>query len=383
MRRLLSVLTLLAVVVAWGPAPASGAPVPAPAPPVDGFPVPNPPAVGAKTWILYDDTYGVVLGAKDPDLERPMASTTKIMTALVAIEEGDLSSEITVSNRAAAIGEAEIGLVPGETLPMKALVSALLIRSANDAAMAVAEGVGGTVEGFVDLMNAKARELGLEHTSFANPHGLDAPGHYSSARDLLTMSLAGMEHSEFAGPVGSTKVALRDSPEGRRRVASTTNRLFERMDGVIGVKTGFTSGALLVMVAAAERDGRRLYAVVMGSGGRGGHFDDAQALLEYGFDEFGVVPVIAAGDPYATLRTSATVERLTAAASVEALMHLAASGVYGEPELTSDGDQAVLTVEAPEPQVVELERAESEPLPGVGEALAWFGRYWSAVTGNG
>lgn len=380
MRKLLLLLIALALVVVS--APVAGAAVPATVPPVDGFPVPSPPEVGAETWILYDDTYGVVLASDEEDVERALASTTKIMTALVALEEGDLESQVVVSARAAGIGEAEIGLVPGERLPMKALVAALLVRSANDAAMAVAEGVGGSVEGFVAMMNDKAAELGLEHTSFANPHGLDAPGHYSSAADLLTMARAAMENPEFADMVGATKVALRDAPDGTRRVAETTNRLFERMDGVIGVKTGFTSRAALVMVAAAERDGRRLYAVVMGSKGRGGHFDDAQALLEYGFESFGVVPLIAAGEPYATLRTSSTEERLNAAASVEVLVHLAGARI-DEPRLVVEGDQAVISVESPEEVTVELERQEPEPLPGLEDAFAWVGRYWGYLTGNG
>lgn len=380
MRRLLVAVVALALVVSA--APAAGAGVPATVPPVDGFPVPSPPEVGAETWVLFDDTYGVVLGAEGADVERALASTTKIMTALVALEEGDLDSQVAVSARAAGIGEAEIGLVPGERLPLKALVAALLVRSANDAAVATAEAVGGSVEGFVGMMNDKAEELGLEHTSFANPHGLDAPGHYSSAADLLTLARVAMENPEFAEMVAARKVALRDAPDGTRRVAKTTNGLFERMDGVIGVKTGFTSRAALVMVAAAERDGRRLYAVVMGSKGRGGHFDDAQALLEYGFESFGVVPVIVAGEPYATLRTSSTEKRLTAAASVEALVHLSGARI-DEPRLAVEGDRAVISVDAPEAQSVELDRREPDPLPGVEDAFGWVGRYWEYLTGDG
>jgi serine-type D-Ala-D-Ala carboxypeptidase (penicillin-binding protein 5/6) len=366
------------------PLPAAARSLPAP-PPVEGFPVPPPPQVGAETWILYDDTYGVVLAADDPDERRALASTTKIMTALLAIEHGDLDRLVTVSSRAASVGEASIGLVAGEQVPLRALVAALLVRSGNDAATAVAEAVGGSVEGFVRLMNERAAELGLENTSFANPHGLDAADHYSSAADLLALSLVAMENPEFARYAESRKIAIRDSPTGIRRVATSTNRLLETYDGAIGVKTGFTSRAALVMVAAAERDGRRLYAVVMGSGGRGGHFDDAAALLDYGFSEFGVVPVISAGAPYATLRTSGTVERLQALGSVEVLVHLAGAGLLDPPSLAVQSDQAVLTATAPgdEPVVVELGRPEPAALPGLAEAVDWPLRYWRLLTGDG
>lgn len=382
MRRLVTFLALCLLVVV--PLPASARSLPAP-PPVEGFPVPPPPQVGAQTWILYDDTYDIVLAADDPDERRALASTTKIMTALLAIEDGDLDRLVTVSARAASVGEASIGLVAGERVPLRALVAALLVRSGNDAATAVAEAVGGSVEGFVELMNERAAELGLENTSFANPHGLDAPGHYSSAADLLTLSLVAMEHTEFARYAQSRKIALRDSPTGVRRVATSTNRLLESYEGAIGVKTGFTSQAALVMVAAAERDGRRLYAVVMGSGGRGGHFDDASALLDYGFSAFGVVPVITAGEPYATLRTSATVERLRAQGSVEVLVHLSGAGLLDPPSLAVESDHAVLTAAGPsdEPVTVALGRPEPGSLPGLAEAVDWPLRYWRLLTGDG
>jgi serine-type D-Ala-D-Ala carboxypeptidase (penicillin-binding protein 5/6) len=381
-RRLFTLLSLCLLVAVPLPAAARSLPPP---PPVDGFPVSPPPEVGAQTWILYDDTYGMVLGSRSPDERRALASTTKIMTALLAIEHGGLDELVTVSSRAASVGEASIGLVAGERVPLRALVAALLVRSGNDAAVAVAEAVAGSLEGFVALMNERAAELGLDNTSFANPHGLDAPGHYSSAADLLALTRVAMEHPEFARYVGSRKIAIRDAPTGVRRVATSTNRLLESYEGAIGVKTGFTSRAALVMVAAAERDGRRLYAVVMGSGGRGGHFDDAAALLDYGFDAFGVVPVIAAGEPYATLRTSVVAERLEAVASVEVLVHLAGVGLLDPPSLAVDSDRAVLTATGPadEQVVVELGRPQGAALPGLAEAVDWPRRYWRLLTGDG
>ena len=162
--------------------------------PVGPGAVPDPPEVSAPAWILYDATWDVVLAGEGVDEVRPMASTTKMMTALLAIEHGGLDDEVLVSPNAAAIGEAEIGLEPGERLTLRQLVTALMIRSANDASIAVAEHVAGSEEAFVALMNARAEELGLEETRFANPHGLDAPGHHSSARDLLSLAQPPVGH---------------------------------------------------------------------------------------------------------------------------------------------------------------------------------------------
>ena len=144
-------------------------------------------------------------------------------------------------------------------------------------------------------MNAKAAELGLVNTSFVNPHGLDHPDHYSSARDLLTVTLAAMDDPDFARLVEARSANLPANPDGEPRVAINRNELLATYPGAIGVKTGFTNQALLTLVAASEREGRRLYAVVLGSDD---HFGDATALLDYGFAEFGVmtlVPVASTG----------------------------------------------------------------------------------------
>ncbi|GIU93001.1 MAG: hypothetical protein KatS3mg011_1907 [Acidimicrobiia bacterium] len=259
-------------------------------PPPDPIPSRPTPSVTAQAWILYDDTFDLVLAEEEADQRRPMASTTKIMTALVALRHSEPGELVAVSRTAADVGESEIGLVAGERLPMAQLLSAMLVRSANDAAMAVAEHIGGTVDGFVEMMNSTAQELGLTNTHFANPHGLDAPDHYSSARDLLRLTLAAMDDPRFAQAVSSVRVRLPDSPSGAPRVAETTNRLLRDYPGAIGVKTGFTSRAGLVLVAAAERDGRRLYAVVMGSTD---HFGDATALLDHGFSAYPLLSLTA------------------------------------------------------------------------------------------
>ncbi len=351
--------------------PAAAAPVLELPPPVEAFPVPAPPEVTARSWILYDDTYGITLAEYEADAERPMASTTKIMTALVALDRADPEDLVTVSAEAAAVGESEIGLVAGEKFLLRTLLVAMLVRSANDAAVAIAEYAGGSVEGFVALMNAKAEELGLEHTRFANPHGLDARGHYSSARDLLTMARVAMADPEFARAVRTRKVSLRPAPDGTERFADATNLLLSTYPGAIGVKTGYTGQAGLVLVAAAERDGRRLYAVVMGSEGPGAHFADASALLDYGFDLFDVVPAVMTG----RLPTPEADPDLVATGRLEALVH---AGTV--PTVPSE------TVEEPDVPAAPVPVATArrgQPPAGLAEALGWFLRYWRVLMGDG
>ena len=295
MKSLIPRILLAVALVALLPGSAA---VAVPVPPDLHLPVPTAeyrpvPSVTAASWIVFDATDGVVLASRNPDEPRPMASTTKMMTALIALEESDPETVVTVSNRAADIGEAEIGLIAGEQLPIGDLIDSMIVRSANDAAVAVAEAIGGDVETFVELMNDRAAELGLTRTTFVNPHGLDAEGHVSTARDLLRLGLAAMANPAFRGAAVETEVSLPPAPDGTPRVAPATNELIQSYEGAIGVKTGFTFQAGLVLVAAAERDGRAIYAVVMGSEGVGAHFADAAALLDYGFGGHELVRAVA------------------------------------------------------------------------------------------
>lgn len=373
------VAAVVAVALALQPAVSAGAAPVAPALPIDGIPVDAPPSVSAKSWILYDDTHGVVLGALEPDVERAMASTTKVMTALVALRRGDPAQVVQISQNAIDAGESEIGLVLGEEIRLGLLIETALIRSANDAAVAVAEAVGGSEEGFVAMMNAEVEALGLEHSRFANPHGLDAPDHYSSARDLLDMTLAAMEFPAFAEAVRASQVAFPSAPDGTERIAKTTNRLLAEYEGAIGVKTGFTFRAGLVLIAAADRDGRRIYAVVMGSEGESAHFRDATALLDYGFSSFGVVPLVVAGEPYALRRSGQVEDVLTASANLEAFVYLAAAGLLTPQLAVENGDaELVLSDDLPE---VELAEPVRTPLPSLSSAFAWILDLWSELMG--
>lgn len=341
--------------------------------PVEGLAIDPPPEVTAEAWILFDDTYDLVLASENADDERAMASTTKIMTAMVAFEESTPDQTVIVSQRAADVGEAEVPLVQGEDIEIGSLTTGLLVRSANDAAIAVAEGVADSVGGFVDLMNAKAAELGLEHTHFANPHGLDQQGHYTSAADLLAMARAAMEIPEFSRAVSSHVYRFPADPNGVFRVVQNTNMLLWDYDGAIGVKTGYTFQAGRCLVAAAERDGRRIYAVVLGSDGEFDHFADAEALLDYGFESFGLVPLIVEGESYGVQRSGTVVDPLMAAATVEAFMHIAGAGLF-TPELQLVGGRPVLVAEGQDLEAsIEADPGE---LPSMSEAFSWFSHWF-------
>lgn len=240
---------------------------------------PELPAVSAASWVIYDVTGDVVLAEQAGDEQRPMASVTKVMTALVVRDRASLDDRIRISPTAAGVGESEIGLVAGERWSVRDLLYALLVRSANDAAVALAEHVGGSVAGFADLMNAKAAELGLSESAFANPHGLDEPGHHSSARDLAVLGSVLLQDDVLATMVRTGLVVFKAAPNGAARIAGNTNRLLGEYPGIAGVKTGFTGLAGKVLISALQTPDRLLVAVVMGSDD---HFADGRELLEYG-----------------------------------------------------------------------------------------------------
>ncbi|NIA24677.1 MAG: D-alanyl-D-alanine carboxypeptidase [Gammaproteobacteria bacterium] len=378
MRLITLVLLSIALVVASVP-PAVAAVQDVPPLPIYGAFAGAPPDVTAEAWILYDDTFDRVLAEHNADERRAMASTTKIMTALVALDQGNLDDPIRISARAAGVGEAEADLVEGEVWTLRDLLTALLVRSANDAAIAVAEGVGGSVEDFVVLMNDKAHDLGLENTQFVNPHGLDVPGHFTSARDLLTMTRAAMKNPLFATLVHTQTARLPDAPDGTQRIVHNTNQLLDIYPGAIGVKTGYTGNAGHVLVAGAENSGRRLYAVVMGSTDS---FGDATALLDYGLAEFGVIEVIMEGVTYAQRRSSTELQDMTADSTVKAFaakeeaitLRTGFEGAIPVVTATIDDETAGKTA---------LVGADLQRLPTLKDALAWAGRYWSWLWGDG
>lgn len=265
MNRLLTPIAALAAVTLVA------SPIRAPAPAA-------PPELTAEAWIAVDVDSGQTVFAQNADEERAMASVTKLMTALVVRDHTDLDERVRVTEAAVDVGESEIGLVAGEVWSVRDLLAALLVRSGNDAAYALAEYVGGSIEGFATLMNEKAAELGLEHSHFTNPHGLDEEGHYTSARDLATIGQAVLADDVLSQLVRTGIVRFKPAPDGTSRVAVNTNHLLNRYPGVVGMKTGYTSKAGRVLVTAFEVEDQTFVVVVMGSED---HFGDTAAILDY------------------------------------------------------------------------------------------------------
>jgi len=254
---------------------------------------------------------GRTLWSRAADDERAMASTTKIMTALVVLDHAAPDEVVTVSSRAAGVGEAEVDLVAGQKITVGELLEATLVRSANDAAFALAEHVGGSVEGFVDMMNQKAADLGLVHSSFANPHGLDAPGHYTSAADLATLAGIAMANTRFAEIVSLESVDVLGS-YGLKRY-DNSNKLLGTYEGADGVKTGWTNKAGYCVVASATRDQIGLVAVVLGTKDENERFKEARALLDWGFEHYRTVEVASAETTAAHIPVTDYLDRTVAA----------------------------------------------------------------------
>lgn len=237
-------------------------------------------SVGACSAVLMCAESGELLFELAPDQPRPMASTTKIMTALVAIENSSLDRIVTVSRDAVGIIGSSVYLREGEKISLESLLYALLLESANDAAEQIAITVGGDEEHFVAMMNEKAAQLGLEHTHFSNPHGLDSEGHYTTARELAALAAAALENETFARIVGTYKKTVQTEDGTESRLLVNHNRMLRSYDGAVGVKTGYTSAAGRCLVSAARRDGVTLIAVTLDDHG---DWADHTALLDAGF----------------------------------------------------------------------------------------------------
>ena len=229
--------------------------------------------------LLKDLRTGQVLFEQNADLSMAPASLTKIMSAIVILEEGDLDDQVTVSRQAAAAHRIKLYLKPGQVLPLRGLLEAMLIRSANDACLAAVEHVGGDEESFVEKMNAKAAAIGLPRTHFQNACGFDMPDHFSTAEDLAVLTEYAMGHETFAAIVKEPAAVIRTTDQRKKYIARTTNRLLGTMDGVIGVKTGYTSGAGRCLITVVTRDGRELLLVLLNARQR---WWRAHELLEYG-----------------------------------------------------------------------------------------------------
>lgn len=243
-------------------------------------------AVSAQKSIVLDATTGRVLFEKDADSRSLIASTTKIMTALIICEQCNVLDRMRIPKEAVGIEGSSMYLKEGEVLTIQELLYGLMLHSGNDAAVALAIYCGGTVEGFAQLMNDKARLLGLTGTHFENPNGLDSPGHYSTARDLAVLSSYAMENPIFAQTVSTKTVTI-----GTRNLRNH-NKLLWRVEGADGIKTGYTKAAGRILVSSAQRQGRRLIAVTINDGN---DWQDHADLLNNGFSDYSPQLIVSEG----------------------------------------------------------------------------------------
>lgn len=244
--------------------------------------------VASKAAILMDVNTGRVLWEQNADLQRAPASTTKMLTAIVAIEEGNVNDKVRVSKRASEEAGSSLWLQEGEVLKLQELLYGMMLKSGNDAAMAIAEHIGGSVEQFAEMMNNKAAEIGTKNSHFANPNGLPNDNHYSSAYDLAAIARYGLRNSLFSEIVKTRTKVIPDPFHEWDRKVYNTNRLLGKVEGIDGVKTGYTDAAGHCLVASATRNNHQLVAVVLGSANM---WEDSQRLLNYGFDRFEFLPL--------------------------------------------------------------------------------------------
>ncbi len=279
-----------------------------------------PPALSARTAILVSPQTGDVVYARRPDARRQVASTTKLMTALLTLEKVKLSDVLTAVRYSGASAESLLGLRAGERLTVADLLRALLLPSANDAAETIAVGVGGSPSRFVARMNRRARALGLRNTHYANPVGLDDPDNYSTARDLVKLAQVLLRNRFFAATVDRPNAILRSG--ARPRVIVNRNVLVRQVPFVDGVKTGHTSTAGYVLVGAATRGGVTMLSAVLGDPSESARDADSLALLRYGLGRYHRVTAVSAhrrlatasvedqGSAQVTLVASRTVRRV-------------------------------------------------------------------------
>jgi D-alanyl-D-alanine carboxypeptidase (penicillin-binding protein 5/6) len=278
-RRIAALITLAVfLMLVWGaarPVPAAAAAPPAP-------------TVHAKAFVVMDQRTGVVLASKSPNERLPMASTTKIMTGLLALEHfTDLNTVVRAPADSVGVGEDEIYLRKGERLTVDQLLMAVLIQSANDAAADLAEAVAGSQDRFVALMNAKAAALGLKNTHYTNPHGLDEPGHYTSAGDLTRLARLAMADPRFAGYVDRYTATIPWAGRTYKRVLVNHNSLLEHYPWIDGVKTGWTDDAGYCIAAAGTYHGHEVMVTLLGEPDDLHRMADAIKLFRWSAGQYG------------------------------------------------------------------------------------------------
>ena len=271
-------------------------------------------ATGAKACVVIDQASGRVLLSHNAEAPLPMASTTKVMTALLALESGDLDAPVTCSRNAFGVPGTSIYLSEGETLTLREMLYGLMLASGNDAAIALAEHIGGTIDDFCRMMTARAASLGCKNTVFLTPHGLPCEGHYTTAYDLALIAREGMTHPVFREIVGTSRATI--PWEGREydRVLNNKNKLLSTYAGATGIKTGYTKKAGRCLVFGANRNGMEIIGVVLNCPD---WFNEAARLMDMAFDRYEAVTMLHAGEVVSNIPVdhadSATVEAVLTA----------------------------------------------------------------------
>ena len=242
------------------------------------------PIINSRIGIIYDRKSGKVIWGKNENKRSAMASTTKIMTCIVVIENADLNAEVKVSAKAAGTGGSRLGLKKDDKITIKDLLYGLMLRSGNDAAVALAEYVGKDKEGFANLMNKKAKELGLKDTHFVTPHGLDDPEHYTTAYELAKIADYALKNEMFAKIVGTKEHTI--NINGYAKQLCNTNELLGYLQGVSGVKTGFTNNAGRCLVTSVNRNDFEIITVVLGADTKKIRTADSINLIEYAYENY-------------------------------------------------------------------------------------------------
>lgn len=242
------------------------------------------PKINSRYAIILDRDSKAVLYGKNEKAKTKMASTTKIMTSIIVIENANLEDIVEISAKAAGTGGSRLKINKGNKITVKDLLYGLMLRSGNDAAVALAEYVGGSIEGFAELMNKKAKELGLKNTNFVTPHGLDSEEHYTTPYELAVLTDYALKNETFANIVKTKECNI--SINGYSRAISNTNELLGNLNGVYGVKTGFTNGAGRCLVTAIKRGDLDIICVVLGADTKKIRTKDSINLIEYAFSNF-------------------------------------------------------------------------------------------------
>ena len=247
------------------------------------------PSINSRAAIIYERSSGTILFGKNENEKRKMASTTKIMTAIIVIEKCNLEDIVTVSKKAASTGGSRLGLHTDDKISVLNLLYGLLLCSGNDAAVALAEYVGGDISNFANLMNSKASELYLTSTHFVTPHGLDKDDHYTTAYELALITNYALKNKIFRNIVSTKNYNI--SINGYSKNLSNTNELLGNLDGVYGVKTGFTNGANRCLVTSVKRNNMDLICIVLGADTKKDRTKDSCQLIEYIFKNYKMIDI--------------------------------------------------------------------------------------------